>query len=154
MIAPASEIAQSYLEKNFDYHYVSITGKWATWVWRNVALLRLTGAFTTEEADQLMKDCWSILMERKTAHAFLVAVVDITRFEVQTEEFRSYMKGWDHLLDREDLQIVFITGTEMKAVIWHAIFVMIGKWDRVRFFGSQKQAFAWLSRRLQVEVGA
>jgi len=153
MSSRGREITQSHLLKHFDYHYVSITGKWAAWARNQVVLLRLNGVFTEEEADRFMNECWGILMERKRQWPMVYAFADLNDFEVQAEEIRTYLrKNWWHLLQRNDLHISLIVGKSMKAIIWHSIHLLMGTRDRIKIFGSHRKAFDWLWRRLHADV--
>jgi hypothetical protein len=97
-----------------------------------------------------MTDCWSIHLERLTTWRETYCMVDLAEFEMQSEEFRTYLVGsWSHVLRRRDLHLCFITGDPMKALIWHSILVLMGSRKRVKIFSTDKRAFEWLSRRLQ-----
>jgi hypothetical protein len=143
------QFSSNFIIQNADYSLGSQSDNWKIWVWRNIELIHLKGEFTTEIADFFMNECWSVLTERRQYYPFVISLVDITGFEVQSERFRRYLKNnWDHLLDRDDLQIVFITGKGMKSIIWQSIFVMMGRQDRVRFFSGYRRAFKWASMRI------
>jgi hypothetical protein len=147
------QFTREFIIQNAEYSLGAQSSNWRIWVWRNIELIHLTGDFTTETADFFMNECWSVLTERRQYFPFVISLVDITGFEVQSERFRRYLRNnWEHLLDRNDLQIVFITGKGMKSIIWQSIFVVMGRQDRVRFFSGYKRAFKWASMRISSRI--
>ena len=75
-------------------------------------------------------------------------VIDANEMEIQTEEFRHYLKeNWMHLLDREDLSICLVEDKAMKRLIWSSIYLLLGKQNRTMIFKDSSEAFAWIRGR-------
>jgi hypothetical protein len=156
MNSTARHITRFHIQQYPEYHYVSFSQRWAVWVWRQVVLLKLRGQYCIADAEALMTDCWSIHLERLNQWPETFCLVDLSEFEIQGEEFRSYLRGsWAHVLRREDLHVCLITGNQMKALIWHAIHVLMGTRRRIKIFRSDRQALAWVAGRIdaKAEVG-
>ena len=97
---------------------------------------------------------WNIFGDLRKIYAKVFFLFDMNRWEIQTEEFRRYLKeNWSHILDRDDLDVLFIDANPMKRLIWISIFQLIGKRERLFLFKDFAQAFAWI-RGKKIKNGA
>jgi hypothetical protein len=98
-----------YVLQNADFQYVSKTRKWAVCGWRQVVYVMVSSSLTVDEARKCMEELWGAFIALKRQYIKIYAVLDLNRMDLNTEEFRQYMKEhWLHLLDRRDLAIVFV----------------------------------------------
>jgi hypothetical protein len=99
-----------------------------------------------------MEELWGAFLALKKRHAKVYTVLDLNRMELNTEEFRHYMKEhWLHVLDREDLAIIFIEKSAMKKAIWSSIALLLGKAGRVKLFTVSEMAFDWVQRQISAD---
>jgi hypothetical protein len=143
-----------YLTQNADHHYLSADHKWMLWIWRNIVLIKASGMWSVEKTAFYVNQYWDTFKRLRATWPKVYYVLDMNNMEIQTEEFRRYLKeNWAHLLDREDLGLCFVEGKAMKRIIWTSIFQLIGKKDRLFLFKDFTDAFDWVRGRF-VENGA
>jgi hypothetical protein len=94
---------------------------------------------------------WGAFISLKRQYVKVYAVLDLNRMDLNTEEFRHYMKEhWLPLLDRRDLVIVFVDKSRLKKAIWNSIALLLGRPGRVKIFTTSDVAFAWVKRAIVV----
>jgi hypothetical protein len=140
--------------KRADQRYQSTDNLWAMWVRRNIVLVRASGKWSVEDTAVYLKRYWNLFKDLRKRYAKVTFLFDLNLWEIQTEEFRRYLKeNWAHILDREDLDVLFVDANPMKRLIWISIFQLIGKRDRLFLFKDFDRAFAWISKK-KVKNGA
>jgi hypothetical protein len=145
MTEEPERIDHRYLTKHADHHYLSADHKWILWIWRNIVLIKASGMWSVEETAFYVNQYWNTFKKLRVTCPKVFYVLDMNSMEIQTEEFRRYLKeNWAHLLDREDLGLCFVEGKAMKRLIWTSIFSLIGKKDRLFLFKDFSEAFAWI----------
>jgi hypothetical protein len=137
-----------YLTENADRHYLSADHKWMLWIWRNIVLIKASGRWSADDAALYVNQYFNLFEGLRKTWPKVYFVMDMNSWELQTEEFRRYLKeDWVHLLYREDLGLCFVEGKAMKRLIWSSIFQLIGKQDRLFLFRDFTEAFAWICGR-------
>ncbi len=132
-----------------DQHYQSCDDLWMMWIRRNIVLIRASGKWSVDDTAFYLQRYWNIFGDLRKIYAKVIFLFDMNQWEIQTEEFRRYLKeNWSHILDREDLDVLFVDANPMKRLIWISIFQLIGKRDRLLLFKNFSEAFAWMHRRL------
>jgi hypothetical protein len=154
MAEDPERISYRYIVENADQHYLSSDHLWMMWIWRNIVLVRPSGKWSVYDTTFYLNQYWNIFGELRQTYSKVYFVFDMNQWEMQTEEFRRYIKeNWAHTLDREDLNVLFVDGSSMKRLIWSAMFQLVGKRDLLFIFKDLSEAFAWIRGRL-VKNGA
>jgi hypothetical protein len=142
---PETISLQNIMERA-DRHYLASDHKWMLWIWRNIVLLRPTGSWSVEDTSIYVNLYWNIFDELRKSWPAVFYVIDMNHMDIQTEEFRRYLKeNWAHLLDRADLGLCFVESRAMKRLIWGSIFQLIGKRERLFLFRDFTEALAWIA---------
>ena len=111
-------------------------------------LFRFYGSWEPSNYNRNLSDFWDIFSERKKTWPAVYFIIDANDLDIQTEEFRRYLKeNWMHLLDREDLSICMVAAKEMKRLIWVSIMQLLGKQDRMPIFQDFPEAFSWVHEK-------
>jgi hypothetical protein len=148
------KITERFIIQNAEYTLESSSREWEAWIWEQLVLLKVSGNWESKNYNHYFSEFWDIFCERKRIWDRVYFIIDANDMEIQTEEFRQYLKeSWMHLLDREDLSICLVEAKAMKRLIWKSIYQLIGNQDRVRIFQNFSEAFAWIRGR-RVKNGA
>jgi hypothetical protein len=148
------KMTERFIIQNAEYSLGSPTREWQAWMWKQLVLLKVSGNWELKSCSHYFNEFWDIFCERKKVWDRVHFIIDANDMEIQTEEFRRYLKeSWMHLLDRGDLSICLVEAKALKRLIWKSIYQLIGKQDRVRIFKDFSEAFAWIRGR-RVKNGA
>jgi hypothetical protein len=138
-------ITDRFIIQNAEYTIGSDSREWQAWIWKQFVLFRFYGRWEPGNYNQNLSDFWDIFSERKKTWPAVYFIIDANDLDIQTEEFRRYLKeNWMHLLDREDLSICMVAEKEMKRQIWTSIMKLLGKQDRMPIFKDLSEAFVWI----------
>jgi hypothetical protein len=148
------KITDSFIIQNAEYALGSPSREWQAWIWKQFVLFRFYGSWEPGNYSQNLSDLWDIFCERKKTWPAVYFIIDANDLDIQTEEFRRYLKeNWMHLLDREDLSVCMVAAKEMKRLIWVSIMQLLDKQDRMPIFQDCAEAFDWV-RGKRVKNGA
>jgi len=137
-------LTDRFIIQNAEYALGSSSREWQAWTWKQFVLFRFYGSWEPGNYNKNLSDFWDIFCERKKTWPAVYFIIDANDLDIQTEEFRRYLKeNWMYLLDREDLSICMVAEKEMKRLIWTSIMQLLGKLDRMPIFKDLSQAFAW-----------
>ena len=148
MAEDPERISYRYIVENADQHYLSSDHLWMMWIWRNIVLVRPSGKWSVYDTTFYLNQYWNIFGDLKQTYSKVYFVFDMNQWEMQTEEFRRYIKeNWAHTLDREDLNVLFVDSSSIKRLIWSAMFQLVGKRELLFIFKDFSEAFAWIRGR-------
>jgi hypothetical protein len=148
------KITDRFIIQNAEYTLGSDYREWQAWIWKQFVLFRFYGSWEPSNYSQNLSDFWDIFCERKKAWPAVYFIIDANDLDIQTEEFRRYLKeNWMHLLEREDLSICMVAAKEMKRLIWVSIMQLLDKQDRMPIFEDVSEALAWIHGR-RIKNGA
>jgi len=149
MAEETEKLSYRYIIENAERHFLSVDHKWMLWVWCNVVLIKPTGKWSPEDAEIYINQFFALFKSLKTTWPKVYYVLDMNSWELQTEEFRRYLRAnWTKLFNREDLILCFVEAKAMKRIIWTSIFQLIDMQDRLFLFEDFSEAFAWIRGRL------
>jgi len=153
-VADPERIDYDSIKKHADGHYLSLDHLWTMWIRRNIVLVQPTGRWSVEDTAVYVNQYWSIFQDLRKRYDPVYFLFDMNHWQIQTEEFRRYIKeSWSHVLERDDLYVLFVDANPMKRLIWSAMSQLIGKREQLLLFRDFAEAFAWL-RGKKVRNGA
>lgn len=138
-------LTKQFIIENAIYSLESSFHYWRAWIWQNVVLLSVLGAWPAKHYPHYFSDFWDIFCERKKSWDKVYFVVETNNMPIQSEEFGGYMQeNWAHLLDREDFCLCIIEFQTMKRAIWKSIYRLINVQSKIYLFKDHTSALEWV----------
>jgi hypothetical protein len=139
----------AWLRQHAQVHLVGAEDRWRITAWNNVVCLKIRGRWTPEQTGEYVDDISGItgMLGRKWAKTYLI--FDVSEMEFRREDAHLYMRSnWLKVIDREDLSVCIVEEKGMRRLLWHSLYTLVGKRNRVRIAAAAGEALAWVQAEL------
>ena len=117
-----------FIKENADFHYTSSDKRMSVWGWHQIILIEVSGIWTPDVTKYHLMELQRDFLNLKDKWKKVYAIIDLTRFAIQSEEFRHYVKTrWEKVFNRTDLVILFVEDNILRSTIRKSILQLIRK---------------------------
>ncbi len=152
IMAGSSLLTKKFIKKNADYQYTTFDNRMRVWVWHQVIIIEVSGTWPPDVVLNHLRSLWGDFNNIRQSWGKAFAIVDCSRFTIQTEAFRYQLKtDWEMLFNRDDLLICLIENNALRRIIRQSIIKLVPGTKNVRMFKEFNQAFRFIQVHMTIE---
>jgi hypothetical protein len=139
----------AWLCQHAQLHLVSAEDKWTITAWKNVVCLKIRGGWTPEEAEEYVHHFAGLpgMLECRWDKIYLV--FDISDMRFRRQDAHLYLRSnWLETIDRKELAVCIVEKKRMRRLLWHSLYTLVGKRNRVKLVAATDEALAWVHAEL------
>jgi len=119
--------------------------RWTLWIFHDIMLWRITGAWPTPAARVHIQEIWEIFLALRHRFQRVYLLIDTDEFASQSYEFRDLLvTDWSHVLDRDDLIVCLAASDPMRRALRNTMAILAGRLDKFRFHKSADAALRYI----------
>jgi hypothetical protein len=140
-------LTTNFIKENADFHYTSSDNRLSVWAWHQMVLVEVSGIWTPDVTKYHLMELQRDFLNLKKKWEKIFAIIDLSQFGIQSEEFRHYVKTrWEKVFNRTDLVILFVEDNALRYTIRRSILQLIKKSKDIHVFRDFQKVFDFISQ--------